>query len=590
METLLADLQSSHPWLALDIQSARLLADLATANRKAVLLAVLLVSSGLREGHTCYPLGAAPRPAWWPPELKPPKPAQLLKSGVTARPGLVSPLILDHDDNLFFYRYFQYEQVIRDDLRKRATGLDQVNIQGARQWLATLFPASDNNQAVAAALSLLKRFVVISGGPGTGKTYTAARILTLHQAMATNPLRIGLAAPTGKAAARLQASINKVMASLELDHPRSAPLKGVTLHRLLGSQPERGIFRHCRTCPLDLDLLLVDEASMIGTGLMAALVEALPPSTRLILVGDRDQLAPVDPGNVLADLCNRDQPGRSPELGRRLERLIGKKEQAPLPRSALDECSIFLDTSFRFHQEGAIAGLAQAVRVGNATRIFDLLNQPPGELEFLDPHQDEQRMRQLMIRGFLPVFSAYSPSHALDALEQFRILVGLRQGSRGVAGINRLVEQLLAAEGHIPAGTTWYRGKPIMIQRNHYGLGLYNGDFGIVWPDAHNQLYAWFPGSDSDLLQVPLQRLPRWEPGYGITIHKAQGSEFGTVLLLLPMAEVQVLTRQLLYTGITRARQRLIVAATPDILQRALSKQSPRYSGLASLGQHASRQ
>jgi len=578
-------------WLrALDYHLALFVQELAGGDRPAVMLAAALVSRAVGEGHVCLPLPAAaefagsvgdggiplPDPDSWRQEL--------LASGVVGRPGERTPLILDKADRLYLYRYFQYEQDVARAIERRALVLDQVRVSRAAKLLRVLFPRDQEPdwQRVAVALSLLKPLLIVSGGPGTGKTYTVARILALVQGVHGAALRIGLAAPTGKAAARMAESIGRAKQKLPGDLGRHIPEQAATLHRLLRYRPHRGTFGRNRNNLLNLDLLVVDEASMIDITLMAALVRALPEQARLILLGDRNQLASVEAGRLFADICGRSENRWSGELLHALQPLCGIGRQPACRKRPVDDCVVQLQQSHRFTEHSAIGTLATLVNRGS---IGDRHWQgvPTGSDLEIVPGLDDDRLGEEILHGFRPVFQAETPGEALARLEGFRILCALRQGPAGVTAINRFAESILSRAGLVPGDQPWYRGRPVMISRNHYGLRLYNGDYGIVWPDRSGRLRAWFDSGDGTLRPFSPARLPEHETGYAVTVHKAQGSEFDRVLLVLPDEDVPLLTRELVYTGITRARHGLVLCGRKEMLERAVQRRIRRFSGLADL-------
>ena len=448
-------------------------------------------------------------------------------------------------------------------------------------------------------------FTLITGGPGTGKTYTAARLLVLLQALHPGPhrLRVGLAAPTGKAAARLRQSIESgfrgLAAADEWAEQQVDALRlpqATTLHALLGVRPGTRRFIHHRQNLLALDVLLVDEASMVHLELFDALLEALPSTARLVLMGDSEQLSSVEAGSVLADLC------------------------AAPSNSALARQTVKLRASHRF--SGAIGLAAQAANQGDADTLLRLLADPPdASVRTLKPQR--AGARKVVPAAALPadvvadvtadvaafsLSSEVAPTHGawLSRLKQrpaqpqafdvwakdlirsfdaFRVLCAVREGPRGVAGVNEAIEREALARNWLQRREVWYEGRPIMVARNDAALGLFNGDTGLVLrapatPAGLPGLRAWFLQGDS-LRSIAVARLPDVETAYAMTVHKSQGSEFEHVLLVLPEGDVAVLTRELVYTGITRARQWLTVAChSDDVLASAVKCRTWRMSGL----------
>jgi len=603
-------------WLRpIDVQAAQLLERLDQGQCPELPLAAAFASWATGQGHTCLPLSALPGlltaagldsggsggngdfgdAAALGQRLR--------ASSVVGCPGDFCPLILDENNNLFLLRFHRYEEAIAQALRARAAGAEPLDAARIGPLLDALFPpgseaAGVDWQRAAAVLALRQRFVVISGGPGAGKTYTVARILALIAALAPRKPRIALAAPTGKAALRLQESIrNARIGSATLPQQLAANIadQAQTLHRLLGVQPDQPGFRRNAANPLHLDLLILDEASMIDVPLMAALLEALPPSCRIILLGDRDQLASVEAGTLFADLCGNGEIRWSQTLVREMQNLVGQGEfpvaqLAPVASAAhgdpgdpgpLADSLVLLRASHRFQEGSGIGALARAVNSGNPEKVQATL-----ELQFPDLHIEDGAAGSTTwlrnrIEPFLqPLFAAASPQAALQELDRRRILCALREGPSGVEGLNRLAETIFRRTGRIPQTAPLYPGMPIIILRNDYTLGLFNGDAGVLWPDAQGTLQAWFEQENGMVRAVGLSRLPAWQTSYAITVHKSQGSEFAEVLLILPQEDAPVLSRELLYTGITRAKNTLILACRREVLLRVVQRRVVRHSGL----------
>jgi len=556
-----------------------------------LLLAGTLVSAAVGSGHVCRPLDRKTNIPFQIDTLQVPDGDSwrrtLLATPVVGRPGETAPLILDEHNRLYLYRFFRYEQELAKDLRSRAAATLDIDIQPARELLDQLFPDQNqgSDQQTAAALALIKPLLIISGGPGTGKTHTVARILALVQGLSRTPLRIGLAAPTGKAAARLEESIRKAKQTIPAELARAIPEQALTLHRLLGYSPDGEDFRYNAENLLSLDLLVLDEASMIDVVLMAALCRALPAATRLILLGDRNQLASVEAGSLFGDLCGSREPAWPAQLCTRLAELTGTVKASNDTTHSTDMAGsvVLLRTSYRFRGNSGIGLLAAAVNNGSMEQVNQLATGNFADLQIhhLTGRKRDKWLREQIIEGFRKMVAAPSREDAFQAMEKFRFLCAVRKGPAGVEGINSLARQVLRRAGLIARDTDWYQGKPIIIRRNQYEMQLFNGDTGILWNDERGELRAWFRRPDNSLYPVTPARLPDHDTAYGITIHKAQGSEFDRVLLLLPEQESRVLSRELIYTGITRARSRLILCTDPEILARAVGRQTKRYSGLA---------
>ncbi|MCP5351831.1 MAG: exodeoxyribonuclease V subunit alpha [Chromatiales bacterium] len=580
----------------LDSRFAAQLAALFPDSNDLAVTSAAWLSRRLADGHVCLTLGDAETADWLQTELGVTAPDTLTwrtaleASAFVGAPGDFQPLILD-GDRLYLHRYWHYESTLAEMLRERArVATDDVDLARLRAGLARLFkdsPTDPDWQKVAAAIAVLRRFAVISGGPGTGKTHTLAAILALLLEQADGaPLRIRLAAPTGKAAARIAESLDRARRQLDLaDDIRAAlPDKATTLHRLLGLHPGRSQPRHDADHPLPLDVLVIDEASMVDLPLMAKTVAALPPQARLILLGDKDQLASVEAGNVLADICG--DGGERPfgaDIGARLKALGIEVNVTHTPQPPLADSIVLLRHSYRFAAGGDIARLAQAVNAADTAALDTVRAAAGAAVEFLD-RPDRAGLLSRAVDGYRAVFDATNATDAYAALNGFRVLCALRRGPDGVEQLNQDIELALrrARLAHIPPGNPWYRGRPVMITRNAPDLGLFNGDVGLCWPDAvePDRLKVLFPGPDGALRPLSPQRLPDLETVYAMTVHKSQGSEFDTVLLLLAERPNPVTTRELVYTGITRARSHLVLVAPPAALGAALHTRTRRGSGL----------
>ncbi|MCB1736955.1 MAG: exodeoxyribonuclease V subunit alpha [Gammaproteobacteria bacterium] len=583
------------PLRPIDTRFAAQLGALYPDSHALALRSAAWISHRLADGHVCLTVGDAETRDWLQTELDivAPDPVTwknaLEAAGFVGQPGDFLPLILD-GDRLYLHRYWHYESTLATALRERAQVAESVDMARLGDGLKRLFTAAPTRpdwQKVAAAVAVLRRFAVISGGPGTGKTHTLAAILALllEQAGDTR-LRIRLAAPTGKAAARIAESLDKARARLDLnDDIRAAlPDKATTLHRLLGLNPGRSQPRFDADHPLPLDVLVIDEASMIDLPLMAKTVAALPQHARLILLGDKDQLASVEAGNVLADICG--DGGNLPvsgALAAQLEQLGIELAGSDTAHAALADSIVLLRHSYRFAAGGAIAQLAQAVNAADTRRVRDIRSAAGDGITFLE-NPDRKALLQHVVEHYRPLCTAENIDTALAALNRFRVLTALRRGPDGVEQLNIDIEQALRRAHLIPASPThsWYQGRPVMITRNAPDLRLFNGDVGLCWPDpeAPDRLRVVFPDIDGSPRWLSPQRLPEHETVFAMTVHKSQGSEFGEVLLLLSDHANPVTTRELVYTGITRARDRITVVATDPALNAAIATRTQRGSGL----------
>ena len=589
----------------LDYQFARFVAQQSPQASDSVLLAAALISNQTSQGNVCTELSCFADSSLFGtdkhPETEPliaPRRAAWRKALLSAD-GLVSVdgcglMTLDAADRLYLSKYWHFESQLAMALRSRAQSKLNIDQSRLRMGLQRLFPANNPDidwQQIAAAIAVLKPFAVISGGPGTGKTTTVTKLLALlvEQGGAATPPRISLAAPTGKAAARLSESIKEK--KLEIDCTAQVrdgiPDEATTLHRLLGVIPGKVGFRHNRNNPLHLDILVVDEASMIDLPLMARLLEALPAQARLIMLGDRDQLASVEAGSVLGDICQAGlRDSYSAAMCDQIEQLTGHTLM-PLKQlnSPLNDCIALLRKSYRFDSAGGIGVLALAVNQGQikqARNSFDDLFNDDIALADISPHQLPQQLGKHALSHYRDYLASDGPVEALHTFNRFRVLCALREGPFGIEQINKHIEKALNQHHIIDARQRFYAGRPVMITRNDYGLKLFNGDIGLIWPDSENgrRLRAFFIMPDGQLRKILPNRLPQHETVYAMTVHKSQGSEFERVLLILPDELSQVVSRELLYTGITRAKKQMTLWSPQAIFEQAVKQRLERASGL----------
>lgn len=593
----------------LDVQFARMLAG---EQPPQIQLAAALVSAAAGAGHVCLPLaelqpeslfdGRDPSlaRALWECAGQPDMEAwqqSLLTSPAVSDGHEATPLVLQHQ-RLYLQRNWLSEVQVAAFFTESHAVDTPYDPLAVRRVLDSLFSPPEAEvdwQKVAAAVALTRRVSVISGGPGTGKTTTVAKLLAamllLHEGK--KPLRIQLAAPTGKAAARLTESLRSALSKLPLEDAYQYPLprEATTLHRLLGAAPDSQRLRYHQGNPLHLDVLVVDEASMVDLPMMANLVLALPASARVIFLGDRDQLASVEAGAVLGDICRFAAQGYSAQRVEALHQLTGYRLVAsPEASSAVADSLCLLQKSYRFGQHSGIGILARAVNDGDERLVRRILQGQHQDLHCLTLAQEEdyQQMLAQCVAGYRDYLHAVAQgqdaAHVLAAFQRFRLLCALRDGPFGVAGLNTRIEQALQQAGLIrrsrnPANP-WYSGRPVMIARNDALLGVFNGDIGIAMPNEAGELRVYFQLPDGQMKPVSPSRLPPHETAYAMTVHKSQGSEFEHTALVLPNGFLPVLTRELVYTAVTRARARLSLYAEMSILCRAVKTPTRRYSGL----------
>ena len=587
---------------AADVHVARRLGLLAREDAEQVLLATALAVRAVRLGSTCLELDrmrevivdedsdvdVAALP--WPDQ-------ELLVEALRRSPlvvgsslGTLRPLrLVDAGSRPLLYldRYWRQEQTVREALQDRALTRPPSDPGAVRERLAVLFEGATapDRQRIAVALAATRWTTILAGGPGTGKTTTVARVLAL---LNRPGLRVALAAPTGKAAARLQQSVREQAGALGLP----ADLTAMTLHRLLGWRPDSTTrFRHSASNRLPYDVVVVDETSMVSLTMMARLLEAVRPDARLLLVGDPDQLTSVDAGAVLADLVARPVSGADDPL---LQELTGTDLSAaddpqeaalsPLERQRLRGGVVRLSRGRRFR--GNIAELAVAVRDGNADRAMDLLTSGAPDVSFLCT-EDVEAVRADVVASALAVTAAAEAGQveqALIRLESHALLCAHRRGPFGVAQwAHHALGWVSAASEEAIDPSSRYPGQPLLVTRNDHEAKVYNGDTGVVLRRPDGDLVAAF-GRGSTPVVLPLARLADAQTVYAMTIHRSQGSPYDSVSVVLPDTASSLLTRELLYTGITRARRHVRVLGTEQSVRAGIERQVLRASGLRRVG------
>ena len=577
----------------------------------AVLAAAALASLAVAKGHAGVRLGAAdalveaeiawPDATAWTRQLEASRWVDT-PDDATAVADPHAPLVLE-GGLLYLRRYREYERALALGLQRIATQpVPEAGIEPLALLFARLFPQAthDDRQARAAALALRHALLLVTGGPGTGKTTTTARLLVLLVAQALHAgrasPRIALAAPTGRAAERMAESVRQAVQALaamgvDADLLAALPTSGTTLHRLLGTIPDSPRFRHDGDNPLPFDVVVVDEASMIDLPLMAKLVDAVASGTRLVLLGDPDQLPSVEAGDVLAAILGAAGEGDAMERGDAdvLRPLLGDAGNTSVLAQEGGEARfpgirVHLQRGWRQSEALDLAPLAAAVREGDADAALAQLR--AGTLSNVHFHEGLadplELQRDALLAHFRALGHAATPADALAQSTRLRLLTAVREGPQGARTLNARIERLLAeggGAGRAPQGH--FQGQLLIVTENSYRHRLFNGDIGVCMRDAAGTLVAWFPGDDAGHPRAfHPAALPAHESAFAMTVHKAQGSEFDTVWLLLPARGNRVLSRELVYTGITRARRALHVAGSEAVIREALARHAGRWSGL----------
>ena len=543
-----------------------------------------------------------------------------------------APLVLERTSEgtglLYLRRYREYERRLALQLQRIASQSIEGDIAAIVPLFVTLFPptsllplagegarradegapggkaphpnplpqagegaGADDHQARAAALALRRALLLVTGGPGTGKTTTIARLLVLRIAQALHagatPPRIALAAPTGRAADRMAESLRRAaaqMSALAIDAATLAalPTQASTLHRLLGTIPDSPRFRHHADNPLPFDIVVVDEASMVDLPLMCKLTEAVGEGAQLILLGDPDQLPSVEAGDVLAAILASAGAGDALSAGdaEALRELLGET-LVDADTVGLHGHRVHLQRGWRQSDALQLTPLADAVRNGDATTTLALLRS--GELANVHFHEnvdDPLQARPDLLTHWRALAAHADPAQALQHANRLRLLTALREGPQGARGLNARIEAALSGR-RIGTPPAWFPGRLLLITENSYRHGLFNGDVGICLADDAGTPLAWFPGNGSEPVRAfHAAALPAHESAFAMTVHKAQGSEFDEVWLQLPRTDSRVLSRELVYTGLTRARSALHVAGSAEVIAAALGRHAGRVSGL----------
>ena len=593
----------------LDLSFAQTLARLGNEQDPLVLAAAALASRQTGQGHVCVDLRqvtaghldvdagdatiAWPKLSTWLEALR--------HSELVSRQASHTPLALDTAGRLYLQRYWQHQQRLAGALAARAYRVrDDVDGELLASGLQRLFGARDAGgidwQRCAAATAVLRDLTVITGGPGTGKTSTVVKILALLAEQATRAnqqVRMALLAPTGKAASRLADAVRRAKSGLRCGPEIKAhiPDAAATIHRALGRSTKRAV-RHDASNPLLADVVVVDEASMVDLALMDLLADAVAPQARLILLGDKDQLASVEAGAVLGDICGSGtrwsySQSWASSMAQRLGMVL-PSGRARAQHDGIHDSIVELTHTYRFGDDSGIGALAAAVRAGDweATRRI-LESSEDGDVTWVVPTgASAQKAIQRWLTPRLQEYGAYRSAQAwLTQLGRFRVLCAHRRGAAGVEWANRVAESVLQHVSSLHVGGTTYAGRPILVTENAHSLSLFNGDVGVIAapseleapaadvtvPDEQAaRRQAFFAAGDETLRGLAPSRLPTHQTVFAMSIHRSQGSEFDDILVLLPPKPSPILSRELVYTALTRARRHVTLVASPEVLRLAV--------------------
>ncbi|HET8828471.1 MAG TPA: exodeoxyribonuclease V subunit alpha [Pelobium sp.] len=556
-----------------------------------------LVSKKLAEGHICVDLNDIDEEA---DELPPyylaiDKAIKNIENDqlVTKDASNKQPFVL-HQNRLYLQRYFNYESAILNRIEEFVAvekSMESIRVQQLtknHEFIKQLFNSTAgiiNWQLAAAVNSCINNFSIITGGPGTGKTTTVAKILGILFHLNGN-LKVGLAAPTGKASARMAESLK----SAELDvsaHIKNKfqEIQPSTLHRLLGYIPDSPYFKHHADNPLNYDVIIVDESSMIDAALFSKLLDAIGKETRLILLGDKNQLASVEAGSLFGDLCMAPEQLNvfSPERQTFINSFINEAASQLIAPPVTSQHPLFqhiveLRYSHRFNSEKGIGKFSSAVISNDVPKINQFINEQTDEQVFIDVDFNPSVFEKF-VAGYEEYIKEPDISLALAKLNQLRVLCAIREGEQGLYLTNKKIEQYLVKKNLIKLDKEFYENRPIIMNKNNYPLALFNGDIGIIRTDKNGVARAYFENNDGVLPGL----LSGVETVFAMTIHKSQGSEFEQVLMVMPQSEgINILTRELLYTGITRAKSKVVLQANANTILEASKAQVKRASGINS--------
>ncbi|MCP3927301.1 MAG: exodeoxyribonuclease V subunit alpha [Desulfobacterales bacterium] len=589
----------------IDINFANHIEELSSDKNSTLFFTAALISLNTRRGHICLELEKLSSKLFfidhrseeyiYYPSIT--NWTNALDTNVVGKVGDYTPLIIDNKKRLYLFRYWEYQKKVYEFIQNKTKGLSIVNAE-IKDDINSLFKDSKEVvdwQKIAVFTALMKRFCVITGGPGTGKTTTVTKVMALLILAARKSgyknFRIILAAPTGKAAARLSESVgsSKKKLAIESEILSQIPEEAYTVHRLLGSIDKSPYFVHNRNNKIPCDLIIVDEASMIDLALMSKLTDAIPEDGRLIIVGDKNQLSSVEAGAVLNDICGGvTSHTYTDDFIEKSEEILGVAPEVDLfaeQPSDMFESIAELKKSYRFGEKNGISQISRLVNEGMGDNGLKVMKNDRFKnvkwSKYPDLRDVPDFLKERILKGYKKYFSLdfTDPKLALSYFDLFRVLCVLRDGPYGVKAINGLIESTINSG----KSDDFYPGRPVLITRNDYSSGLFNGDTGITIKDESKNLWVVFRGVDGKINKYHPSRLPEHETVFCMTIHKSQGSEFENILLITPDKDSKIYTREVVYTGITRAKKNVEIAGEERAFIEAVAKRISRSSGLREL-------
>ncbi|MBN1498590.1 MAG: exodeoxyribonuclease V subunit alpha [Spirochaetes bacterium] len=602
-----------------DINLAEYLIGKSADKSKQIYLSIMLTSNALCKGSLCYDFSISNESDGIETAIKQNIPditeleKLFFRSRIIGKPGEYLPLIYENQ-KLYFQKYYQYEKILAEKLKSIAAAIPEINLELLRKNADKLFTNGESEpdfQKIAAVNSCINSLSFISGGPGTGKTTTVVKILLLliEQLLNKNiEPRIALTAPTGKAAAHLHNSVITALENIKQWYPpvdeyrNFIPGKSFTLHRLLGSIKNSAFFKYNSRNKMPYNIIIIDETSMTDIALMYKFITALSDKMHVIFLGDKDQLASVQAGSVLGDICAFPAENISEKILTNYNSIMETEFKTPVSADcgSIHKNIIFLTKSHRFSDTSGIGKYASLIRDRQTDEIQQLIlsnaekNVMFTSVPIRKNHQDYIKENQEMLHktvftenllnGYVKYFESKTVDEAFMLFKKFKILCAVKKGLFGTEIINEYIEKILHENRKINTKKQFYHLKPVIIQTNDYSLNLFNGDIGITFRDeATGLLKVYFEDNRNNVLQYrtynPLQ-LKNYETVFAMTIHKSQGSEYEDILMVIPPDDIPVLTSELIYTGITRAKNRIVIFANEDIFLKACSRKVKRMSGL----------